>query len=62
VSRSGDHRPLGFFIACGPGVEPRRRKPPISLYDLAPTVAAVLGAAMPDAQGRPAVYTGAGAP
>lgn len=67
ASRSGDHRPLGFFIACGPGVEPRRRKQPISLYDLAPTVAAVLGAAMPDAQGRPndalaAVYTGAGAP
>lgn len=50
--RTGEHRPEGFLVAAGPGVEPGQVEGVISSLDLAPTFAAVLGCLMPTAEGR----------
>jgi predicted AlkP superfamily phosphohydrolase/phosphomutase len=41
--RPGNHRPGGWFIAAGPGIEPGVREEGGSLVDIAPTVASLLG-------------------
>lgn len=51
--RSGDHRPGGWFVAAGPGVPTGRLHREPSLLDLAPTFAALLGVALPNADGTP---------
>lgn len=42
-TRSGDHRPVGLFMAKGPGLAPRHLNERTSVYDFAPTLLAVLG-------------------
>ncbi|MDQ3698910.1 MAG: alkaline phosphatase family protein [Gemmatimonadota bacterium] len=51
--RSGEHRPGGWFVAAGPGIERGRLDREVSLMDLAPTFARMLGAELPDCDGRP---------
>jgi hypothetical protein len=51
--RSGEHRPGGWFVAAGPALRAGRLDREPSLLDLAPTFAALLGVALPDAQGTP---------
>jgi predicted AlkP superfamily phosphohydrolase/phosphomutase len=51
--RSGEHRPGGWFVATGPGVEHGRLEREPSLLDLAPTFARILGVELPGAQGAP---------
>jgi predicted AlkP superfamily phosphohydrolase/phosphomutase len=52
-ARTGDHRPTGLLIACGPGIEPRRGSTPVRSVDLAPTVAALLGVDLAGVEGKP---------
>jgi hypothetical protein len=40
------------FVARGPGIRKNHRIGPISLTDVAPTIAHVLGVSLPNAQGR----------
>jgi len=51
--RSGNHVPDGFFWAFGPGIEPATLLPPISVMDLAPTIATLLGTPLPHIDGAP---------
>lgn len=51
--RTGDHRPRGWFVAAGGGIAPGRLEREISVLDIAPTIAAMLEAEMPEADGRP---------
>jgi predicted AlkP superfamily phosphohydrolase/phosphomutase len=51
--RSGEHRPGGWLIAAGPGVEHGRLDRAPSLLDLAPTFARILGIELPGAEGMP---------
>lgn len=51
--RTGDHQPNGFFWATGPGVAGGRQPGPVSVTDFAATVAALLGVALDDVDGRP---------
>lgn len=50
--RSGGHRPLGQFIASGPGIKPGRLNRTIDVMDFAPTLAALLGVSLEDVDGR----------
>lgn len=50
--RTGEHRVEGFFVAAGPGVAPGRLDAPISVMDLAPTFAALLGVRLENVDGR----------
>jgi predicted AlkP superfamily phosphohydrolase/phosphomutase len=50
--RTGGHRNEGFFMLAGQGVEPGRLEAGVSLMDLAPTMAAMVGAEMEGADGR----------
>jgi predicted AlkP superfamily phosphohydrolase/phosphomutase len=50
-NRSGDHTAESVFFALGPHVS-RGRIEPVSLLDFAPTIAALHGLEMPDADGR----------
>ena len=52
--RTGEHRPGGWIVAVGPGVPHDRLKRVVPLTDLAPTLAALVDAEMPQADGRPA--------
>jgi predicted AlkP superfamily phosphohydrolase/phosphomutase len=52
-TRTGDHRPPGFFVAAGPGVTPGRLDRPVASVDVAPTMCALLGTELPHAEGRP---------
>jgi predicted AlkP superfamily phosphohydrolase/phosphomutase len=49
--RTGNHRPNGWFVATGPGIAPSVLEQPVSVLDLAPTVAALLGVSLPGAEG-----------
>jgi hypothetical protein len=49
--RSGEHRPGGWLVAAGPGVEHGRLERTPSLLDLAPTFARILGVELPGAEG-----------
>jgi predicted AlkP superfamily phosphohydrolase/phosphomutase len=48
--RSGEHRPGGWFVAAGPGIRPGRAQP-VSVLDLAPTFARMLGLDIPECDG-----------
>lgn len=50
--RTGGHRNKGWFMLAGPGIEAGRLDEGVSLMDLAPTIAAMVGAEMPEADGR----------
>ncbi|HSJ62650.1 MAG TPA: alkaline phosphatase family protein [Gemmatimonadaceae bacterium] len=52
-ARTGEHRPNGWLIAAGPGIPHRRLERPVSLLDVAPTAAAMLGVPLPGVDGRP---------
>ena len=48
--RSGEHRPDGWFVATGPGIRPGPLRP-VSVLDLAPTFARMLGVDMSECDG-----------
>lgn len=50
--RTGGHRNKGFFMLSGPDIEPGRLEGGISIMDLAPTMAAMVGAEMEGVDGR----------
>jgi predicted AlkP superfamily phosphohydrolase/phosphomutase len=49
--RTGDHKPQGLLLASGPGIRPGRIARSISVMDIAPTLAARLGAQLHDVDG-----------
>lgn len=51
-TRTGDHRPEGFFIALGNGIRSGRKDRPVSLMDFAPTFTQLLGVPLPHVDGR----------
>ena len=51
--RTGDHKPDGILFALGPGMQAGRWLQPAAVTDVAPTIAALLGVALPDTDGRP---------
>jgi predicted AlkP superfamily phosphohydrolase/phosphomutase len=53
--RTGDHNDRGLVVVAGPGIAAGRRAEPLALTDIAPTVCALAGAALPGADGRPRV-------
>lgn len=50
--RTGEHRPEGFIVAAGPGIEPGPLDADISVMDLAPTFATELGVPLDGVDGR----------
>jgi predicted AlkP superfamily phosphohydrolase/phosphomutase len=40
--RTGNHVPGGFYLGSGPAVSPGERYSPVSIMDLAPTIAELL--------------------
>ncbi|MBC8406193.1 MAG: alkaline phosphatase family protein [Planctomycetes bacterium] len=46
--RSGRHTLTGFFLMNGPGVKQGAKLDPVSIYDLAPTMAYVMGKKVPE--------------
>ena len=50
-NRTGDHRPDSVFVAAGPHVIPGHVGP-VSILDFAPTLAALHGVTLPDADGQ----------
>lgn len=51
--RTGDHRPEGVFVACGPGIAHGRLERTVSIMDFAPTFAALLDVELTDVDGKP---------
>lgn len=51
--RSGHHLREGVFFALGPGIQPGQLADPVSIMDFAPTIASILGVALPNVDGRP---------
>lgn len=51
--RTGDHRPSGLVLVRSPNLAPRALEGEIALVDLAPTLAARLGVAVPGIDGKP---------
>jgi predicted AlkP superfamily phosphohydrolase/phosphomutase len=51
--RTGEHRPEGFFLAAGRGIRATRLDRRISLFDLAPTFASLLGVTLGRTDGVP---------
>ncbi len=51
--RTGDHRREGLFMALGPGIRPGRLGRRVSIMDFAPTICALLGTSLPQADGTP---------
>ena len=49
--RSGDHRPGGLFVALAPGLPAGELGRTVSILDFAPTIASLLGADLPGAEG-----------
>ncbi|MDH3637662.1 MAG: alkaline phosphatase family protein [Gammaproteobacteria bacterium] len=58
--RTGDHRSLGLICACGRQIPPGPLAAPISIMDIAPTCAAILGVTELDSDGSviPEIYPG----
>jgi predicted AlkP superfamily phosphohydrolase/phosphomutase len=54
--RSGDHRPDGLLLTFGPGIPTRTTLPVLDTADFAPSVAARLGVALGDVDGRVAAW------
>lgn len=52
-TRTGDHTPHGLLVARMPQLTAGRRKEPISILDLAPTVASLVGVTLTGVEGRP---------
>ena len=52
-ARSGEHRPGGWLVAAGPGVQHTRLHRTPWLMDLAPTIARQLGVELPRTDGEP---------
>jgi predicted AlkP superfamily phosphohydrolase/phosphomutase len=50
--RTGEHRRDGFCVFAGMGIEPGQLNGPVSLLDLAPTFAALLGVELDDNDGH----------
>lgn len=50
-TRTGDHRIGGLFIAAGGGIRPGTMRRTVSILDLAPTMAALIGAQLADTDG-----------
>lgn len=50
--RTGGHHSAGLVIAAGPGIATGRLAQPVSIVDLAPTLAALLDVRLPDGDGR----------
>lgn len=51
--RTGDHRPEGFFIAVGPGINAGHMDRIVSIMDFAPTFTNLFGVEMPYTDGNP---------
>jgi len=51
-ARSGHHRREGLFVMRGPSVRPRHVAEAVSIMDVAPTVASLLGVTLPDVEGK----------
>jgi len=51
--RTGDHKPNGLLMAAGPGIPPQRLERPVSVTDIAPTLAARLGVVLAGVDGAP---------
>ena len=51
-TRTGDHRKGGLFVALGPGIAPGRLDRTVSVCDIGPTIAAMLGVDLGDVEGR----------
>jgi predicted AlkP superfamily phosphohydrolase/phosphomutase len=51
--RTGEHRPGGWLVVAGPGITTARLSRDVSLLDVAPTIAALLGVTLTDVDGRP---------
>ncbi len=52
-TRTGDHKPDGFFVALGPNIPGGPLKQHVSVMDFAPTIAALLGVSLPKVDGKP---------
>jgi predicted AlkP superfamily phosphohydrolase/phosphomutase len=50
--RTGEHRPDGWFMAAGPGIEQGVLPEPVSILDLAPTFTGMLGVPMAGCDGN----------
>ena len=53
LSRTGEHRPEGLFMAFGRDLEPRLLNRTVSVMDFAPTFAGLLGVALENIDGQP---------
>src|SRR5262249_3127280 len=53
--RTGDHRARGLFAARGAPFRPMRLPEPVSVIDIAPTLAGLLGVRLDDVEGRPLI-------
>jgi predicted AlkP superfamily phosphohydrolase/phosphomutase len=51
--RTGDHTRAGAFFACGPGIQVGELAEPVPVESFAPTIAALLGVALPGVDGIP---------
>lgn len=51
LHRTGDHTCNGFFLAAGPGLAPCESTDPVTVFDLAPTIAAWLDVPLPGIDG-----------
>ena len=59
--RTGDHKPLGLFLAAGPGVRPGGLNEAVSITDFSPTLRTILGVPVGETDGRPIDALGASA-
>jgi predicted AlkP superfamily phosphohydrolase/phosphomutase len=53
LSRTGEHRREGLFVATGRGLEPRLLNRTVSVMDFAPTFTRLLGVELEDVDGQP---------
>ena len=58
-ARTGDHNPDCVFFAQGPGVSRTGRLDSVAVEDIAPTIALLLDAALPDCDGKPIAFDNA---
>jgi predicted AlkP superfamily phosphohydrolase/phosphomutase len=52
-NRTGDHKPEGMLFAFGPGIAPGPLPRPVSILEMAPTIASRLGVRLEDVDGAP---------
>jgi predicted AlkP superfamily phosphohydrolase/phosphomutase len=50
--RTGDHKSQGLFFIKGPSVKPGQVQQTVSVMDLAPTIASIVGVELPDVDGK----------